>query len=147
MNSPSGPMADAELQLAEATKEFEGLFDEVVEGLPQRTSQTGETYTEIMNCGPRHDGGEVFTVVDWATDKRVPGLTVHNYSENAIAEWLGEAKKFSAPLLDQKPTLYWRTRPEIDYGHIDVHATNGLFRIPTWRVYSRLLISDKSRII
>jgi hypothetical protein len=146
MNSPSGPMADAELQLAEATKEFEGLFAEVVDGLPQSTSQTGETYTEIYNWGPRHEGA-MPSVLDFATGKHVAGLAIHAHAECAIAEWLSEACKFSQPLMEAKPTLYWRTRPEIDYGHIDVYATNGLFRIPTWKVYSRLLISSKPRIV
>jgi hypothetical protein len=142
MNSPSGPMADAELELAEAVKKFEGLFVEVVEGLPQRISQTGEAYTEITHCGARIDDGAMMTVVDWATGKRVPGFNLHIYPENAVSEWLEEAKKFAVPFLAGKPTLYWRTRPEIDYGQVDIFATNGLFRVPTWKVYSRLLISN-----
>jgi hypothetical protein len=138
-DAPVGTMT-----LNDTVKIFESLFSEVVAGLSQRYSQTGEEYTEIFNWGPRREG-ESAQLQDFATGKIVLGLTIHATESDALSQWLKEATAFAAPLLTIGAKLYWRTMPETDYGHVDIYATNGLFRVPTWKVYSRLLISDKPR--
>lgn len=132
------------MKLSEAAEKFESLFAEVVTGLPQRFSQTGEEYTEFMNDGPIAEG-QGSSVYDFLTDKRVPGLTIHPFEESAVIQWWDEASKMALPLLPKTKTLYWRMRPESASGFVEVHATNGMFRVPTWKIYSRFLISDKPR--
>jgi len=100
------------MDISEATEKFEALFGEVLIGLPQHYSQTGEEYTEVGNDGPRIDGGQS-AVEDFATGKRVPGRTIHLTGESAIDQWLEQATMVAAPLLFEKPTLYWRIKPEV----------------------------------
>ena len=136
----------ANAALAEATAKFEALFTEVLMGKPSRISQTGEEYTEVTNDGPSIEG-EGWSVYDFLTDKRVRGATIHATATGAIEQWLESATKIASPLLESRPALYWRIKPEIDYGHFELYATNGLCRVPTWKVYSRFLISSKPRTL
>jgi hypothetical protein len=137
-------MDDNQQALNDAVKEFEGLFNEVMIGLPQYLSQTGEPYIEVTNDGPFHEG-QGWLVDDFITGKRVSGCTIHFSAWSAINQWLISAKAIASRLALSKPALYWRIKPEVDFGSIDIHAENGLFRMPTWKVYSRFLISDKPR--
>lgn len=131
-----------DLRLDAATKKFESMFSEVLTGLPSSISQTGEEYIEVGNDGIR-DPSEGSTVYDFVLDKRVAGKTIHPTAADAIDQWLQSAVILATPLLKSKPALYWRIKPEIDFGMCPIHAANGLFLMPTWQVYSRFLISDK----
>jgi len=133
-----------EFGLVSATKTFQDMFGEVLMGLPQRFSQTGEEYTEFTNDGPRVEG-HITTVYDFLTDKRIPGLTIHLTEASAVTQWLDSAMRFASKLSPEKNTLYWRVKPESQMCLVDIQASNGLYRMPTWQVYSRFLISDKPK--
>ncbi len=134
------------MNMAEATKKFEAMFGDVQTGLPQRYSQTSEEYIEFGNDGPRVEGQVTIVVSDFLTGKRVPGCTIHLTEYSAIAQWLENVTEFATALSPEKKTLYWRVRPESGFHQVDINAANWLYRMPTWAIYSRFLISDKPRI-
>lgn len=76
----------------------------------------------------------------------VPGGIIHPTPQSAIKDWYYRALAVNTanPLKDL--TLYWRIRPEIDYGYFHIHASNALYQMPTWKVYSRFLITDKQPV-
>lgn len=133
---------NANIVLADAANQFEALFPSVKMGNPSRFSQTGEEYIEVGNDGPRQEGEDI-SVYNFILGRRVAECTICPNYRAAISDWFHQVEAIVNPLLEGSPTLYWRTKPEIHYGHQEIHATNGLFRIPTWRVYSRFLISSK----
>ena len=133
-----------EFGLASATKKFEDLFGEVLMGLPQYLSQTGEAYIEFTNDGPRGEG-EISTVYDFMTDKRVSGATIHFTEASSVAQWLDNVTGFVEALSPKEKTLYWRIKPETAMRMVTIQASNGTYLMPTWGVYSRFLISDKPR--
>jgi hypothetical protein len=134
-------MREAVSLMTEATQQFERLFKEVKQGKSGPISQTDEPYIEVG------DNGRVY---DFITDKTVPGGNVHLTAQSAIDDWYSRARFTALPRSEEgisspveKLTLYWRIRPEIDYGYYLIEATNGMFKIPTWKVYSRFLLTEK----
>jgi hypothetical protein len=102
------------MALIEAVREFEdGRF--VMDGCPGSLSQTGEEYTEIVNGDAvSEDGPRIF----------------YPSAEGAIQAWLTGIVKWAE---DKPGTIYWSERPSLEK-HPDGCS---------WKVYSRLLISDK----
>ena len=70
-------------------------------------------------------------------------LTLGDFEIDIVDYVQAEAEKLARPLLPANPTLYWRIKPEIELGHAEIISTNGMFRMPTWQVYSRFLISSR----
>ena len=86
----------------------------VVDGFPSALSQTGEEYTKIVNGAVVSEGSLCPT---------------SSSPEDAIQAWLTGIVKWAE---DKPGTIYWRSRPELE------SIGDG-----RWKVYSRLLISDK----
>ncbi len=125
--------------LDQARREIEGRF--VVGPLGNwAESCTGEPYTEVLSGGQKADGDVT------------PCLCAS--PQIAIRLWKDAVEHYARA---RAGTLYWRIEPEIDsirycldvdengkfVGHRDflsVHVREG------WRIYSRLLISDKPAI-
>jgi hypothetical protein len=115
------------MTLAEAVAEFErGRV--VVEGLPSARSQTGEPY-EVICAGalsPQREGGPA-------------ELGLYTSEELAAHWWLESIKLYAANKIG---TVYWRIRPSLE----EYPISEGDARCMAFRVYSRLLISDKPPI-
>ena len=136
------------ITIHEAQYQFEAMFHTVVPWEPNDKpgyAPTGERYIEFVNDGYAAEG-EGPTLYDITLGRQVKGCTIHASYEHAVAQWLKRVTEYATPLLSSNTALYWRCKPEVSFGTIDIEATNGLFRVPTWKVYSRFLISDKPRV-
>jgi len=126
------------MTLDEAQREIESKFTLGPEGNHQ-FSATGEEYAEIVSGGRL----EEYKYPCYCTS-----------IEAAVRLWKEAVEKYTS---ERTGTLYWRVKPEIDLTFIFIPVDekgeyNGHpeFRDsavrPTWRVYSRLLVSDKPQI-
>lgn len=106
------------MTLQEAKEEFERRFQRVILGTPSYKSQTGEVYATLYSGGPEEEGvGASVAKRFFATE------------EAATDAWLASATAYA----DAHPGafLYWRESPNDE-------PWKGQYR-----VYSRLLISDR----
>lgn len=109
----------------------------VVTGLAMATSQTDEPYEIFSMAGPVTEG-EFF---HFASAESI-----------AVSAWLSAMQDY---LRDRPGTLYWRIEPEIerfdqhiycaDHFNLElkINDPRGYIAVPVWRVYCRLLVSDK----
>lgn len=142
-NSSDQEHKDAKVILANAVQTFEVLFPRVTDGLPQAISQTGERYIQVTADGIFTDG-EISSIYDFLTGQHIAGRWLRPTPRSAVGDWYRHAEGLARAVLSENPTLYWRIKPEIELGYVDVCAAHGgLVRMPCWQVYSRLLISSK----
>jgi len=115
------------MTLEEAVAQFErGRV--VVDGFPTTRSQTGEPYEVIYS-------GTLSPTKEGQPDEF--GL----YATEALAArwWLESIRLYAA---NKTGTVYWRMRPSLEDFPVG-DKIPGLPRVKCFRVYSRLLISDK----
>lgn len=110
------------MTLDEAVAHIESKF-ECVEGQPIAWCETGDKYVKIVSGGVKDEGE--FT-------------PLFQDEEQAVGAWLDAVMAYAA---DKHGTLYWRIRPNVREYPLDDEG------LPAYLVYSRLVISDKPKII
>jgi hypothetical protein len=129
------------MKLEDARADIERRFTMGPQG-NYRYAATGEEYVQVSTGGLQKEG------------RRGPGY--YSTPAGAVRAWRDAVLKY-AKLCDSQissKTLYWRNPPELDsqdYISVEGSTSNDkAYReactITLWRVYSRLLISDKPQI-
>lgn len=103
---------------------------------------TGDLY-EVYGCdGPRGEGamGQYFDLI---TGRWRPGGTIHLAPETAINAFVDMMTNLRRRLRG-KPTLYWRTRPELGHFYRVIESADGMsYRLPVWDIYARFLATHQ----
>ncbi len=106
------------MMLDEARADLEARFPPHPDIGNNRLAATGEPYVIITNCGLKQEGAS---------------CPAHVSEEFAVNGWFHSVNHYAMPKFGFP--LYWRVPPQIE------RDDKG-----GWRVYSRLLISDKPQI-
>lgn len=117
-------------RLTEFIDAFESRFAKVVHG-NHAFAPTNEPYVEFISGG--HNGGLPFECYC---------LT----PEYAVEHWIASVERYAK---DRVGVLYWRIRPELDYFDYELahdYASANGNKLRVWKVYGRLLISDKEAV-
>lgn len=120
------------LTLDEAVAEVEARFKIGPKGFA-RLAPTGEEYVELISGGIKKEGERSLILAD------TPELAIR-YWLNAVWDYAG----LHGPDQERK-TLYWRILPEMDELLVR-HPETPKEEFSYWRIYSRLLITDKPPI-
>lgn len=137
------PKVHAEYQelLNLQVRRVENLFA-VGEDGDTAVAPTGEFYLSYSTDGPRDKGscGQYFDTLEhrWRS-----GATIHLDPDTAIYAFTGMMEKLRKEMRG-KPTLYWRTRPELGHFYREIKCTDGMvYRLPVWDVYARFLVTHQ----
>jgi hypothetical protein len=131
------PAPDSLAELSKVQQEIELIFPPFPIGGNYRQAPTGEEYVVIMNGGIKEEG------------RNIPCLAWTE--QDSIRLWKEAVLQYAA---GKTGVLYWREKPELagtemfwegydaKTNRVEKYGASNVM----WRVYSRLLISDKTPI-